>query len=63
MAVYEGKEARAEIEGKIRNVFLWAAINLVAHFYFCCYIIFHEEAWSKNNLKCGSSGDNITLKI
>lgn len=28
MAVYDGKEPRAEIEEKIRDVFLWAAINL-----------------------------------
>lgn len=34
MAVYEGKEARAEIEGKIRNVFLWAAINLASDVHF-----------------------------
>jgi type II secretory ATPase GspE/PulE/Tfp pilus assembly ATPase PilB-like protein len=27
MAVYEGKDARAEIEEKVRNVFLWAALN------------------------------------
>jgi len=28
MAVYEGKDARAEIEEKIRNVFLWSVLNL-----------------------------------
>jgi Tfp pilus assembly pilus retraction ATPase PilT len=30
MAVYEGKDARAEIEEKVRNVFLWAALNLAS---------------------------------
>ncbi len=28
MAVYEGKEARSEIEEKVRNVFLWAILNM-----------------------------------
>ncbi len=30
MAVYEGRDARAEIEEKVRNVFLWAALNLAS---------------------------------
>ena len=30
MAVYEGKDARAEIEGKIRNIFLWAALRMAS---------------------------------
>lgn len=30
MAVYEGKEARAEIEEKVRNIFLWAILNMAS---------------------------------